>query len=902
MNKSIYIPILTYLFFISPADAQVTGVGDMWTWMHGVSTTTTPAVYGTQGVPAPNVTPWGTYTPCVWTDAAGNFWMFGGIGSGGTGFMNDLWKYDPGTNQWTWMKGSQTGNHTGSYGTQGVAASTNLPPSRYSPSSWVDAAGNLWMFGGLGPTGFFNDMWRYDPVTNQWTWMYGSNTINNAGSYGTQGVAAASNMPSARQNGACWTDNAGNMWLFGGYNNSVGGNGQVAFSDMWKYDPVSNMWTWMGGPNVNGQPAVYGTQGVAAAGNRPGSRSTAKSWTDASGNFWMFGGQYWSSGYRGTLNDLWKYNPATNEWAWMKGSQSVNQNGTYGTQGAAAPANTPGGRFNIGGWSDISGNLWLFGGTGQAVSSAAEVSLQDLWKYDIATNEWTWISGSNLGDQNGVYGTKGQPDPANYPGGRGSVITWSDLSGNFWLFGGAGFGASGGSGYLNDLWRLAPCGNTQALVSGILGPDTMFCQGGSYTLDATFSGASYLWSTGATTPTLTVNTTGTYWVRITDASGCTGRDTVVVTVVPPPVVDLGPDISICNGSFPVTLRSPQPAGSSYLWSNGLSDTQMQVTHSGKYWVQVSYAGCMGSDTVEVTGIQEPGVTLGTDTTICSSIPARIGMEVPGAVYLWSTGATTPYILVSATDAYWLQVDLQGCVTADTTQVTAVPDPVVDLGPDRDICPEEELMLNAGEGASFRWNTGETTQLYTATEGGYYSVRVTSQYGCSGYDTVYLAQKYFPTVHLDRDTTVCEETPLLLVARATDADSYIWSDGSTEAALKITQGGMYVVTVSNQCGSVSDTIEIRQIFCDIWVPNVFSPNSDGINDRFRVLGNLGRIEGFGLSVYNRWGERIFYTSDKTQGWDGRYKGGDALLGTYVYMLEYSFEGKPYLAKGNFVLLR
>ncbi len=885
----------------APVFAQVTGTNDMWTWMHGSNTTTTPAVYGTQGVPDPANTPTGTYTPGLWRHPSGSFWMFGGQGAGG--YMNDLWKYDPPTNQWTWMKGAQTPNHTGSYGTQGTAAATNLPPARYGLVTWTDAAGALWMFGGLGPTGFYNDLWKYDPVTNEWTWVHGANTINNAGSYGTQGTPALTNMPSARQSAGAWVDVSGNFWMFGGYSNGVGGLGQTAFSDLWKYDPVNNMWTWVNGPNTPGQAGVFGSQGSPAVANIPPARNSPQTWVDQSGNFWLFGGQrHNASSLMGGLNDLWKYNPATGHWAWMHGSQSVNQNGTYGTRGMPAAANTPGSRYNIAGWIDIAGNLWLFGGTGQAASGAATASMNDLWKYDIANNQWTWIGGSDQGNQHGVYGTKGQPDPLNYPGSRGSIISWSDLSGNFWLFGGGGYAASGASANLNDMWRLAPCGDMQSLVGGILGADTLFCQGSNYTLDATFTGGSYLWSTGATSATITVNTTDNYWVRITDGNGCTGWDTVAVTVIPPPDVDLGPDRPVCSQAFPLVLTSPQPAGSTYLWSNGLSDTQMTVIRGGTYWLHVSYAGCEGSDTVVITSVTEPGVTIGADTTICTSIPARIGMEVPGATYLWNTGSTAPYIYVSMTDAYWLQVDLQGCVTADTTQVTAMSDPEVDLGPDRDICPDQEIILDPGPGTAFQWGTGETTATYTATRGGYYSVHVMSVYGCTGSDTVFLRQKNFPTVRLDHDTTVCEETPLKLVAQSTDADSYLWSDGSTEAVLTVTQGGAYVATAINQCGRASDTIEISQIFCDIWVPNVFTPNGDGLNDVFRVLGNLGRIQGFGLSIYNRWGERIFHTSDKMQGWDGLHKGGKALMGTYVYMLEYSFEGKPFLLKGNFVLIR
>jgi gliding motility-associated-like protein len=96
--------------------------------------------------------------------------------------------------------------------------------------------------------------------------------------------------------------------------------------------------------------------------------------------------------------------------------------------------------------------------------------------------------------------------------------------------------------------------------------------------------------------------------------------------------------------------------------------------------------------------------------------------------------------------------------------------------------------------------------------------------------------------------------------------------------------------------------VKQIFCDIWVPNAFTPNGDGSNDVFRVLGNAGRMEHFGLSVYNRWGERIFHTNDRSTGWDGTYKGSKAQLGTYIYVLEYTIGGKPILQKGSFHLIR
>ena len=127
----------------------------------------------------------------------------------------------------------------------------------------------------------------------------------------------------------------------------------------------ANEWTWMGGSNTGGQPGVYGTLGVPAAGNVPGGRYSAVSWTDGSGNFWLSGG--WGQdafNNQGNLNDLWMFTPSTGEWTWMSGSNSWWQPGVYGTKGVPAATNVPGARDPACSWMDSSGNLWLFGGNG----------------------------------------------------------------------------------------------------------------------------------------------------------------------------------------------------------------------------------------------------------------------------------------------------------------------------------------------------------------------------------------------------------------------------------------------------------------------------------------------------------------------------------------------------------
>jgi hypothetical protein len=102
------------------------------------------------------------------------------------------------------------------------------------------------------------------------------------------------------------------------------------------------------------------------------------SWTDAVGNFWLFGGSGLdSTGRSGDLNDLWKY--SAGQWTWMGGSNVVNQQGTYGTQGTAALGYVPGARYQAISWTDAAGNLWLFGGYGSD-SAGTTGRLNDLWK------------------------------------------------------------------------------------------------------------------------------------------------------------------------------------------------------------------------------------------------------------------------------------------------------------------------------------------------------------------------------------------------------------------------------------------------------------------------------------------------------------------------------------------
>ncbi|HMD76519.1 MAG TPA: kelch repeat-containing protein [Terracidiphilus sp.] len=496
--------VIFSVFSLSAA-AQTTAA---WTWMGGSSNLDgsggEPGVYGTLGTPAPGNIPASRWNAVSWTDGSGNLWLLGGTGYEASSntmgvLLNDFWEFSPSTNEWTWMGGSSpTSSQPGVWGTLGTPAQGNFPGGRSGASGWTDGSGNLWLFGGWGSdangdNGSLNDLWEFSPVTNEWAWMGGSSTVGypqdgRPGVYGTLGSPAQGNVPGGRAGASSWTDSSGNFWFFGG--TGYDANGKSGYlNDLWEFSPSTNEWTWMGGSstlpaakNASGWPGVYGTLGSPAAGNIPGSRIAASTWTGSGGNLWLFGGSgYDSQGNLTALNDLWEFSPATKEWAWMGGSSTSagcvtyqlglvicgGQPGVYGAMGTPAAGNIPGGRAAAASWIDGSGNFWLFGGQGYD-SAGASGNLNDLWEFDPSTNQWAWMGGNTTTTncmytpegniicrgQPGAYGVLGTPDPGNDPGGRLGASIWIDTKGSFWLFGGYGADSTGGfDGALNDLWE-----------------------------------------------------------------------------------------------------------------------------------------------------------------------------------------------------------------------------------------------------------------------------------------------------------------------------------------------------------------------------------------------------------------------------------------------------------------
>lgn len=353
-----------------------------WTWMKGDSTTGKLGVYGSRQVTNSTSKPGGLFSSISWRDNDNNLWLFGGFGFGSNsfGFLNALWKYNPASSEWTWMKGDSTVDQPAIYGTKGVTSATSNPGARYGSQTWTDQDGNLWLFGGYGfdetTAGILNDVWKYDPATNNWTWINGDTLVEQTGVYGTKGIASPANKPGARYVCSSWKDESDNLWVFGGYGYDEANCGNL--SELWKYDIASNQWTWINGDSLVDQTGHYGCIGVPGPLNKPGSRYVSSSWTDESGHLWLFGGYGYDSVSTGYLNDLWKYDPSTNLWTWVKGDNQVNQVAVYGVQCQPDTSNKSGGRTGSVSWTDGLGNLWLFGGYGYDGNNSGV--LNDLWK------------------------------------------------------------------------------------------------------------------------------------------------------------------------------------------------------------------------------------------------------------------------------------------------------------------------------------------------------------------------------------------------------------------------------------------------------------------------------------------------------------------------------------------
>lgn len=381
--------------------------------------------------------------------------------------------------EWNWVSGDSTYYENGIYCNYWDNQCLAKPSSRSAAATWTDEDGNLWLFGGFGldvngEIGYLGDMWKYEVSSNRWHIISWNTSKNQGSNYGIKGVSSYLNIPSGRYNSLTWKDQKGNFWLYGGVESLQNTTIGVEKGDLWKYDPIAEVWTFVNGRTENitdpiNLESCFGSIYVESPTNDPLPRCGMNNptWVDHQGHLWFFNN-----------SQLWRYNIDKNQWTWMGGGAIVDNfyirnSRNFGTKGVPSATNHPGARNYPTAFTDLAGDLWLYGGHySNSLDTDEWGFLNDLWKYSVQDNTWTWISGDSIVDQQTSTGIITEFATDNDPGARGGATGWVDSSGKFWLFGGRAWLKQLDETYplyRNDLWAYDPIINQWAWMKDPLG-------------------------------------------------------------------------------------------------------------------------------------------------------------------------------------------------------------------------------------------------------------------------------------------------------------------------------------------------------------------------------------------------------------------------------------------------
>ncbi|HRB38249.1 MAG TPA: PKD domain-containing protein, partial [Bacteroidia bacterium] len=333
-------------------------------------------------------------------------------------------------------------------------------------------------------------------------------------------------------------------------------------------------------------------------------------------------------------------------------------------------------------------------------------------------------------------------------------------------------------------------------VPAISGPAGI-CPGASANLFAG-SYASYLWSNGNTTPSITTNVSGNYTVTVTDANGCVGSSNYNLLAFQNPIPVISGTAAICQNQ-----NSVLDAGSfaSWQWSTGAVSQTISVTQSGTYSVTVTNTdGCVASTSFNVVVNPLPVPIISGTSAFCSgnsSVLTTGGGSFTS--YQWNTSATSNAITVTAQGNYVVTVtDANGC-TASTNQAVTVwnlPTPVITGN--NSICSGTQTTLSAGNYSAYQWSTGATTDSIAVSNGANYIVTVTDVNGCSGTSAPFaLTINQLPTAIISGSTAICigQSTSLQIQFTGTAPYSYRYSDGTSVSAILNTNNSAAQILVT-----------------------------------------------------------------------------------------------------------
>jgi gliding motility-associated-like protein len=448
---------------------------------------------------------------------------------------------------------------------------------------------------------------------------------------------------------------------------------------------------------------------------------------------------------------------------------------------------------------------------------------------------------------------------------------------------------------------------------------------------------SYTWSyQNATTPNLANVPAGTYYVTITDANGCKvyGPDSTVVSQ-PQPITDVYTvTMPKCYGGSDGCVNVTPTGGTgpyTHSWSNGATTANPCVFAAGSYTDTITDAhGCVHIDNSIVVGQPQPVTETITATPVAcpgdssGTITVAGGGGTPGYTYSWAAPLSSSSATVSGlhTGTYTVTVtDANSCTTTASATVTAAIPLVLNAQKKNVLCPPLKngainLPLTGGTPPySFVWDNGTTSPYQYGLAVGTYNVTITDANGCVTDTSFVVGNDSSFVLRVTPDTaTINEGQTVQLAADVTGGvlASINWSpdyeisctDCTTPQAspLATTQ---YLIHAVSDSGCVSDAQSIITVLIQhqIYVPNTFTPNNDGINDVWEIFGTKTAWKYVEVEIFDRWGEKVFESTDINFGWDGSFKGTMMEPNVYVYVLKVTFiDGYTASNKGTITIIR
>ncbi|MBI35142.1 MAG: hypothetical protein CMP67_07245, partial [Flavobacteriales bacterium] len=348
-----------------------------------------------------------------------------------------------------------------------------------------------------------------------------------------------------------------------------------------------------------------------------------------------------------------------------------------------------------------------------------------------------------------------------------------------------------------------------------LGEDTLLCIGDSIHLGVGLNNVTFLWPwNGSASDSILVTTSGTYDVVVTDTNDCVGNDAVLVTFLDVPLLNLGPDSSICEGDR--MLLNAGSDGVRYFWNTGDSTSTIFIDSAATYIVTVSNAAnCISTDSIVVTVDTVPNVNLGLDTSICYLENIVLDASNPGASYIWSNGSDSSAIIVSnGSDFSVVVTNSFLCSDSDTIKIDINPLPNVNLGPNREVCKylPIELIVPEENANSYLWNTGDTGRYIFTDTSGLFFVDVYSINNCFNTDTIVVLPGPDLIIQLLNDSVICDGSHTNIYANVqnqTGALIYEWNTSEIQSYIAVDSTGQYSVLIKDDNGCWgSDTTTVR----------------------------------------------------------------------------------------------